>query len=218
MGRFLTHSVIEVASPETLRGDSAPVTRLPRTATRDGAASAPTRTWPEAWQPGRPLRLLYVVCPGCRKTVRTVRRLLDLQGIRLTVMVAGDIGFRRAVSQKLAGCGASLCVVAVQRCAPARLRESHVVLAPGQQALVHTALAAGRPVIALPNSTRELGALANRLGTCGAGAIARRSKDLLRLVRSILRDRGYTYRRWLWRLDRATRTRAPRGADEANVP
>lgn len=154
------------------------------------------------WEPGRVFRLLYIVRPECRKVAKTIRRLLTLPQVRLTVVADGDTAFRLKIQRKVPAHPQHLRILAGTGRASGHLRQSHLVLMPEDAQMVRAALVAERPVIAIRAPAEWLGDGSGQLGTWGMGAVARKPMDAVRLVRLALRHRGYLYRRWLRQIER----------------
>jgi hypothetical protein len=133
---------------------------------------------------------------------KTIQRLLTLSRIRLTVVADGGRGFQARIRRRVGAHSEHLRIVGGNGDTSAHLRQCHLVLTPDDGDLMGAALVMGRPMIAVRRPADRLGADLGGLRISGIGAVARKPKEIVRLVRAALKHRGYLYRRWLRQIER----------------
>jgi UDP-N-acetylglucosamine:LPS N-acetylglucosamine transferase len=158
------------------------------------------------WETGQAFRVLYVLNHGTRKAMKTVRRLLEIPGVRLTVVA----GRNWRIESKLRALAPThpdgrLAVLGWTTRMPELMLQSHLVITKAGGATLQEALAAGKPVIVSQVVPGQEVGNAQLVEESGLGAVARRPKDVARWTRQARKRRGWMYRRWRQNVERHRR-------------
>jgi processive 1,2-diacylglycerol beta-glucosyltransferase len=162
------------------------------------------------WEPGQALRLLYVLNHGTRKGIKTVRRLLNLPEVHLTVVAGRNERLRAKAYHATAGHRDRVEVMGWTDALPDRMRQAHLVITKAGGATLQECLAAGKPVILSQVVPGQEQGNAELVLSAGMGAVAPGPKAVARSVETALGHRGLVYRQWRRAVERHRRPTAAR--------
>lgn len=148
------------------------------------------------WEPGQTLRVLYVLNHGTRKAVKTVRRLLRLPGLHLTVVAGRNQRLRAKVQLAVAGKSDRVEILGWTDSMPELMCRSHLVISKAGGATLQESLAAGKPVLLNQVVPGQEQGNAEWVLTAGLGAVADGPRAVARTIEHALEQHGLVYRQW----------------------
>ena len=178
-----------------------------RFAAKDDLPARPDVVGPE----GR--RVLYMINAGRKAAPETVRRLLEIDGIELTVTVGRDEEMRRMVKQADAQhnrTGRPVKLIGWTKEVPSLLASSHLLISKAGGATTQETIAAGCPMIISQIAPGQEEGNAQLLVDNHAGALALSPERIAATVREAFADDAKICREWTRNIARISRPDAAR--------
>ncbi len=155
---------------------------------------------------GEPWRVLFMVNSGKRIAVETVRELLALDGIDLSVTVGRD----EALEDRIRALGEGSRVYGWTKELPRLMADAHIVVSKAGGATVQECLAACTPMIVSQVVPGQEEGNARLIAESGAGVIAETPEAITAAVRSAFAGGGAVWTRWHAASRRLSRPHAAR--------
>ena len=191
--------------PEKLRVLGFPV--APRFAAAESLPVRPDPAGPE----GR--RVLYMINAGRKAAPETVRRLLEIDDIALTVTVGRDLEMRAMVERAIAGrrgAGRPVELIGWTREVPALLASHHLLISKAGGATTQETIAAGCPMIISQIAPGQEEGNAQLLVDNHAGALALTPERIAATIEEAFADDAKLCRKWMENIARLRRPDAAR--------
>ena len=179
-------------------------------AARYAAGDLPARPDP-AGPDGR--RVLYMINAGRKAAAETVRRLLEIRDIELTVTVGRDMEMRAMVERAIAAHDRTrrpVNLVGWTREVPSLLASHHVLISKAGGATTQETIAAGCPMIISQVAPGQEEGNAQLLVDNGAGCLADSPTQVADAVRRAFADDAKVCREWTANIARLSRPDAAR--------
>jgi processive 1,2-diacylglycerol beta-glucosyltransferase len=157
------------------------------------AQDRPLRPPPGA---GEPLRVLYMVNSGKRAAPAVVARLLEVEGIALTVTVGRDEALRAAVEEVVRRSGRSVELHGWIPNMPELLMKNHLLIGKAGGAAVQEAIAARTPMIVTKVVPGQEEGNARLIVESGAGAVSETPERIAQTLQSLLADGARRWHEW----------------------
>jgi processive 1,2-diacylglycerol beta-glucosyltransferase len=160
-------------------------------------------------------RVLYMINAGKRAAPETVRRLLALENISLTVTVGRDENVRAMVEklvaeQKARGGGAKAQIIGWTRDVPELLASHHLIISKAGGATTQEAIAARCPMIISQIAPGQEEGNAQLLIENGAGCLALSPERIAATVQEAFVDNARLYLQWAANIAKLSRPDAAR--------
>ena len=158
-------------------------------------------------------RVLYMINAGRKAAPETIRRLLEIEGIALTVTVGRDEEMRRLVEQAEARhnrTGRPVNLIGWTKEVPSLLASSHLLISKAGGATTQETIAAGCPMIISQIAPGQEEGNAQLLVDNHAGAVALNPEHIARTVREAFADDARICREWTQNIARISRPDAAR--------
>jgi len=142
-------------------------------------------------------KLLYLINTGKRKkALKTIRRLLEMPDTQITVVVGRHPKFRARLIEEFSKVGDRLHVLGWTNQMPQLLMTHHLLISKAGGATVQEAIAARCPMIINQVIPGQEGGNARLVQDSGLGALAEKSKDVVRWVERAFLHKARLWRRW----------------------
>ncbi len=156
-------------------------------------------------QPGRRLRVLYVINTGRKKCGKAIDRLLEIPDVEITVTVGRYSELKKKLAKRARKFEGRLHLLGWTNQMPQLLLSSHVVIGKAGGAAVQEAIAARCPMIINQVIPGQEEGNARLLEDLGAGAVVNGKKEAARWVRQLAEDGGDLWSQWRARLEKISR-------------
>jgi processive 1,2-diacylglycerol beta-glucosyltransferase len=157
------------------------------------AQARPLRLPPGA---GEPLRVLFMVNASKRAVPAVVARILDLEGIALTVTVGRDEALRLAIEEVVRRSGKSIELHGWTPNMPELLMKHHVLIGKAGGAAVQEAIAARTPMIVTKVVPGQEEGNARLIVESGAGAVSETPDRIAQTLQSLVADGARRWHEW----------------------
>lgn len=146
--------------------------------------------------PGPPWRILYMVNSGKKHAPGLVARLLEMDGIELTVTAGRDADLKAEIDRVVADSGRSATVLGWSDQMPRLMSENHVLIGKAGGATVQEALAAGCPIIITQVVPGQEEGNATLIERHACGCVAGHEKHVPARLAEALADDAAILREW----------------------
>ena len=159
---------------------------------------------------GEPWRVLYVINSGKKQAPELTRRLLDIEGVELTVTAGRDDSLRRTIEGIIAETGKSATVLGWTDRLPELMCQSHLLISKAGGATVQESLAACAPMVITQVIPGQEEGNAQLLIDNDCGVLAPSLEEIIAAVRKAFADGGRLWQHWFSNIDRIRRADAAR--------
>jgi UDP-N-acetylglucosamine:LPS N-acetylglucosamine transferase len=145
---------------------------------------------------GAPRKVLYVINTGKAKAGKTIKKLLEIEDLQLTITVGRDASLKAKLAERLSKYGDRVRIYGWTNQMPRLLMSHHLVIAKAGGAMVQEAIAARCPMIVNQVIPGQEEGNARLLEKLEVGAVAEKRKEVCHLVEEAFAHKGRQWQQW----------------------
>jgi len=150
-------------------------------------------------------RVLYIINTGRKKAGKVIDRLLEIDGVKLTITVGRDAELKARLLDRTRDAGDRVEVLGWTNQMPQLMMSHHLVISKAGGATVQEAIAARCPMIVNQVIPGQEEGNARLISELKLGAVAGRNREVAELVEDAFKHRAQLWSEWRDNLKRASR-------------
>jgi predicted metal-dependent phosphoesterase TrpH len=153
---------------------------------------------------GNERRVLYIINTGKKKAGKMIDRLLEIEGVSLTITVGRDAELKSELTERFKEFGTRVTILGWTQQMPQLMLGHHVVISKAGGATTQEAIAAQCPMIVNQVIPGQEEGNARLIETLKLGAVAERNREVAELVEESFKHRAEQWCEWRENLSRVS--------------